>query len=575
MGSCRSALILNWPAVKEITCQKSCRFEAGFERLREEWVGGLVDRAVRWRWATVGVLGAVVVASLALPLSGALKFRAFPKLEGDVVEARILLPQGTPFARTQQVVDRVSQGIRTVQEDLRSRQPDGADLVRHVSVAFGQNRDAFEEGPHVATVTVDLLSAEVRDARIDDILDRWRAATGTLPDVVFIKYTEREMGPAGRDIDIRLRGDDLAALDAAGNDLVAWLSRYRGAHDVADDLRPGKPELRVTLREGATALGFTAESIAAQLRAALQGVTVDEFERGGQTVEIDVRLAERDRDDLGDLDDFFVSPTGGGIAVPLSAVATVTEGRGWARIHRVDGRRTVSVQGLVSAQGNAAEIIADTRARFLPELLARYPGVTVSLEGQAKETAKTGSSVRSNLLLGLVGVYLLLALQFRSYLEPVTVILAIPLALIGAIWGHYLLGMDLSMPSVVGLASLTGVVVNDSILLVLFIKMRLRAGESVEVAAPQAARQRFRAIILTSATTVGGLVPLLAETSLQAQVLQPLAVSLAFGLSSATLLGLFLVPCLYAILEDLGLTEPQEDEDHDAYGEETAPAPSE
>lgn len=531
-------------------------FDSRFEDVRQNRFGPLVDRALRWRYLTVGLVLATVVLAVSLPASGLLKFQAFPDLEGDVAQAKILMPAGTPFARQEEVVARVAAAARAVNAAYAPAQPDGRDLIQHMSVDYGSGASAFMAGSKVVVVTLDLLSAEIRQgAAFDDVLAAWREAVGQPPDVTQIVYTERQIGPAGQDIDIRIHGRDLDQLKAAAVDLTGWLAGYAGVHDLNDDLQPGKPELQITLKDGAMALGFTAADIADQLRAAYQGVVVQEFHERGQTVEIDVRLTERDRDSLGDLDDFVVSPAaGGGAAVPLHMVADVAEGRGWNRILRVDGQRTVTVQGRIdSTVANAAEVIADTRAKFLPELTARYPELAISLEGQAKETAETGASVRGNLLLGLVGVYLLLAFQFRSYLEPVVVMAAIPLALVGAILGHVLIGFDLSMPSVVGLASLAGVVVNDTILLVLFMKEHVARGESPETAAALAARGRFRAILLTSLTTVMGLIPLLLEQSLQAQIIQPLVTSIAFGLTGATFLSLFLVPCLYVILADLGL----------------------
>lgn len=530
------------------------RLRAGFERwfdhFRLNRFGPLVDLAVRWRYLTAGLLFGLALATVALPASGLLKFRAFPDLEGNVAEARILLPQGTPLERTRAVVGEVMAGARAI-EDAWGQ--DG--LIRHTTISYGQNRDAFETGAHVATVTVDMVNGDERDGTLDEFLDDWRERVGLLPDVISIKYAEREMGPAGRDIDIRLHGRDLDRIKAASEELQAWLNGYAGVRDLSDDLRPGKPELRLRLKDGAAGLGFTADGIASQVGAAFQGVTVDEFQDAGQTVEIDVRLADADRAGLGDIDDFFVAATTGGALVPLSAVAEISQDRGWARIQRIDGRRTVSVQGVVSAPGNAAEIIGHTGEAFLPGLRERYPDLAISLEGAARETAKTGASVRRNLILGVVGIYLLLAFQFRSYIEPLAVMVAIPMSIVGAFWAHFLLGLELSMPSMVGLAALTGVVVNDTILLVIFVKERVHAGQSAALAAPLAARERFRAIILTSLTTIGGLVPLLLETSMQAQILIPLATSLAFGLTSATVLSLFLVPAIYAIFDDLGLTE--------------------
>ncbi len=531
------------------------RFDAGLTRFTEGFVGRLVDAAVSWRYLTLGLLVALFLVSVAMVAGGQLKFRAFPDLEGNVVEARLLLPQGTPLARTEAVAARVVEAIREVGEELASAQPGGRNLVRNVGVQFNRNADAHESGAHIATVVVDLLPSETRNARLGDVFDRWRSKVGDLPDVISLKLTEPQLGPGGRAIDIRLLGGDLEELKAASVELVEWLGGYRGVLDLSDDLRPGKPEARLRLREGALALGLSASAVAGQLRAAFHGRTATEVQLGPEDYEINIRLSDRDRNSLADLAHFTVTLPAGD-QVPLDAVATVESGRGFARIHRIDGRRAVTIQGDLDTEvANANEIISDTRRRLVPSLLARYPGVTVALEGQAEEAAVTGASLQRNFLIGLAAVFLLLCFQFRNYAEPVLVMAVIPAGLVGVIWGHLALGLDLSMPSMVGFASLAGVVVNNSIVLVAFIKLHRRAGESAADAARRAARQRFRAILLTSLTTVAGVLPLLTETSLQAQVMKPLVASLGFGLAAATFQVLFLVPALYAILDDFGLTE--------------------
>jgi hydrophobic/amphiphilic exporter-1 (mainly G- bacteria), HAE1 family len=536
------------------------RIDGAMEWTREAVVGRIADWAVRRRYLTAGLVIALLLLSVSAIAGGILKFRAFPDLDGDVIEARILLPQGTPLERTEHVVTRVTQALELLDAEFAPRQPGGQSLVRNVGIQYNKNIDAFETGAHVATVSVDLLKAEVRDATLDEVLSRWRALTGPLPDVIAIKFTERQLGPAGQAIDIRLQGQDLGELKAASRELLAWLGAYRGVHDLSDDLRPGKPELRLRLRDGASALGLDAAAIAVQLRSAFQGKTTGEVQVGPESYEIDIRLPESDRDSIADLEYFAVTAPGGE-QVPLSTVAVIEDGRGWARIARVNGRRTVTVRGDVDTKvANVSEIIDDTRRRFLPELAGRYRGLAFSLEGQAAESQDTGTSLRRNFLIGLMGVFLLLSFQFRSYIEPIVVMIAIPLGLIGAVSGHLLMGLDLSMPSMVGMASLAGIVVNNSILLVLFIRMRRRAGETIADAAAGAVRQRFRAIALTTMTTVAGMLPLLTEQSLQAQVLIPLVTSLVFGLISAALLVLLAVPALYAILDDFGLTATLEED---------------
>ncbi|WP_404384605.1 efflux RND transporter permease subunit [Caenispirillum salinarum] len=546
-------------------------FEAAFDRFRDERFGKLVDRAVDYRYLTMGIMVALLITTVAAIGGGLVKFRAFPELEGDVVVSRILLPQGTPLQRTEEVVDRVVTAARAVGEDFAPRQPDNQPLIEQITVEYARNTDAFESGPHVATVTLDMLSSQVRDAPMDDVIDQWRDRVGQVPDVVSLKFAERQIGPAGRALDIRLLGDDLDTLKSASLDLQGWLYGYRGVVDLSDDLRPGKPEMRMTLKDGATSLGLTGQAIAAQLRGAFQGTEVAEVQDAGETWEVRVRLAPEDRDSLADLD-YFAVALPDGTQVPLTAVADISMDRGYSRIHRINGRRAVTLQGDIdSTVANANEIIAHTTDNFLPELLAAHPGVSVQLEGQAKEGAKTGASVQRNFIIGLIGIYMLLALQFRSYLEPVVVISAIPMALVGAVAGHIAQGLEISMPSMVGLAALAGVVVNDTILLVMFIKQGRARGMPTAEAAKAAARARFRAIVLTSLTTVAGLTPLLLEKSLQAQVLIPLATSLAFGLATATILALFLVPAFYTILDDFRL-DPDAVEAPPEEGAESPPA---
>jgi len=541
-------------------------FERGFERLRENWFGPLLDKAVDFRYMTLGIVIMLLIFAVAMPAGGKLKFVGFPDLEGDVVEARILLPQGTPLARTEQLVQRMTEALQRVNEQFKPRQPDGRDLVQNVTVIFGQNPDAYESGPHLARVVADLLSAEVRDAPLDDFRNAWREEVGELADVIAVKYTEPVIGPGGRPIDLRLLGYDLERLKAASNELQAWLSDYAGVQDLSDDLRPGKREYRLRLKPGAGVLGLDARMVADQVRGAFQGIKVDEFPVGPETYEVNLRLVADDRAGPWDLDDFTVTGPNGAL-VPLSVVAEIEEVRGWARIHRVDGHRAVTVQGDVDRDlANAQELLGLARSEFIPRLLERYPDIRFDVQGESKESAETGQSIVRNVLLGLIGVYMLLALQFRGYLAPLTVMLVIPTALIGVVFGHLALGLDLTMPSIVGMASLFGVVVNDSILLVVFIRDARDRGMAVTAAAKQAARARFRPILLTSITTVAGLTPLLLEKSLQAQILIPLAASLAFGLAAATIAALFLVPAVYAILDDFGWLGALHQEDEAGEG---------
>ncbi len=537
-------------------------FERGFDTLRERLFGPLLDLAVDFRYLTLGLVIMAIIIAIAVPASGKLKFVGFPKLDGDVLEARLLLPQGTPLARTEAIVKRIQTAISDINKRHKDQQPDGVNLVRNVMVIFGENPDAYESGPHVARIVVDLLSAEQRTTTLDTITSEWRSAVGQPPDVISIKYTEPNFLPGGRPIDIRFTGEDFNELKAASHEFQQWLNSYQGVLDVSDDLRPGKREIRLRLKQAAGVMGLDARSIADQIKGSFQGIKVDEFPLGTENYEVNLRLSAADRMSVSDLDALTITGRNGA-QLPLSVVAEQIEVRGWARIHRVDGKRAVTIQGDVDRDiANAEELISIAKQQFFPDLQTRYPGISLSIEGASADSKKTGESIIGNVLAGMIGVYLLLALQFRGYLAPLAVMIVIPTALIGVIFGHLAQGLDLTMPSMIGMASLFGVVVNDSILLVVFIREAAARGVAITDAAKQAGRARFRPILLTSVTTIAGLAPLLTETSLQAQILIPLANSLAFGLTSATLIALFLVPALYAILDDFGVATEREDE-HD------------
>jgi multidrug efflux pump subunit AcrB len=526
--------------------------DARFEAVRDGIFGRLVDRSIGSPYVTLGILFAAVLISVSTLPAGLLKYRAFPELESDVIQARILLPQGTPLEATEAVVEKVVAALDLVDDEFSERQREGNRLVRNVSVLFGVNVDAFENGPHLATISADLLPADQREGKLDDMLNRWRGLVDMPPDVIGLRFTDQERGVAGKAIDIRLHGQQLERLKAASLELQGWLTGFAGVLDVSDDLRPGKPEIRMSLREGAGALGITATDVASEVRAALQGNTDLDVQSGSESHEVKVRLEGADRDDL----DYILIPSQQGRPVPLSSIVDIERVRGFARIHRVNGQRTVTVQGALDTRiANASELMRITRKRFLPELKERFEDVRVSFQGQGKESAQTGGSLQTGLLVGLVGVFLILCFQFRSYVEPLAVMLAIPTGIVGVVWGHLALGLELSMPSLVGLATLVGIVVNDSILLVSFIKERRRDGMTIADAARLAARDRFRAIVLTSLTTIVGLLPLLMETSTQAQFLIPLVASVAFGLLTATVLSLFLVPSLFVVLTELGWAE--------------------
>ncbi len=525
----------------------------GFDHVREHVLGRLIDRAVEWRYLVLGLVAFVVLAAVSLVAGGQVGFRAFPDLEGDTIEARVLMPQGTPLARTRAVVDDLLAGLDEVDAATTATHPEGRSLVRARFVRLGENADVSENGAHLASVVVDLIANEERHVPVPELLRRWRATVGTVADASVVTFKEPIIGPGGRAIEIQLKGDDLATLGRAADELQAWLGRFDGVTDLHHDLREGKPEIRLTLREGARALGLDGRMLADQVRAALTGDMATELQLGRETVEVNVLLSRPDRDAVADLETFPIHLPDDGM-VPLGTVADFAWDRGLAQINRVDGERVVTLTGEVDrAAMNVNQLLDTALVEIVPELEARDPGLTVNLEGERAEQAETGASMRRAFLIGVLAMFVLLSFLFRSYAEPMIVLLAIPTAAIGVVGGHLALGLDLSMPSVLGFAALAGIVVNDSILLVTFVKIRAREYGDVVAAAKQASRDRFRAVVLTSLTTIAGVTPILFETSLQAQVLIPLVTSLAFGLLASTVLVLIVIPCAFAVLHDLSL----------------------
>ena len=389
----------------------------------------------------------------------------------------------------------------------------------------------------------------------------WRSSTpsgaddvGDIPDAIAVNFTDPSPAPTGRNIEVRARGRDLEELRQVTLDLRDWLSRFDGVENLTTDLRPGKREYHIRLQPGVLGLELDAARMATQLRAAFQGQKAAEIQVGSESYEIEARFDRHSRSSIDDLLAFrFTLPDG--TQVPLSSVAIVEEARGWSRIARVDRMRTATLRGDVDSRiANTAAVLAELKSQYLPELQQQHPHVSFELEGETAETAKTGKSLARGMLIGVIGVFVLLSFQFRSYIEPLIVMAAIPFALIGVIWGHLIMGYPLTMPSMLGFVSLAGVVVNDSILLVLFLKEARRNGKDPVEAACQASRSRFRAIAITSLTTMAGLIPLTFETSMQATVLIPLAVSIVFGMFASTILVLLVIPCLYVVLNDFGLT---------------------
>ena len=527
-------------------------FNAAFERSRHG-VGKVANIAIQFRYITVGIAIAMLVLSVGLITTGKVKFKAFPDLEGNTVDAQVLLPQGTPLAETERIIDKLLKALDKTNQELSQNEPEP--LIKNIQVSYSKHADAPENGAHLATISLDILNTEIRHTKMAEITRTWRKNSGDLPSVIGIQFREPKVGPAGRAIHIRLSGNDLDELSKASWEVQNWLRGYQGVSNLLDDIRPGKPQFSVTLLPGALASGIDAKNIALQLRAAYQEIKINDIYKGREAYEIIAKLENNPNQSLQDFENFTVfSKTGE--AIPLSSVAHISEERHYARIAHVNHQRTVNIFGDVDATvANTSEIIAGIQKDFLPKLKTRYPNIHFNFKGEVENGTETKLSILSGFGLGALGVFLLLSLQFSNYREPLIVMLNIPLALIGAIWGHLIMGLDFTLPSMIGFVSLAGVVVNDSILLVEFVKFHVEKGLVFHDAALQAVRDRFRAIFLTSVTTIAGMTPLLFETSTQALILVPLVTSIVFGMLTSTLLIMLVLPAMYSIMEDIGFVE--------------------
>ncbi|MEZ9565377.1 efflux RND transporter permease subunit [Vibrio artabrorum] len=526
-----------------------------FENFRNTTLMNMVEKVVTFRYAFMGGVITLLLLSVALIAGGVVKFQPFPELDGDIAEARIILPPGASLSQTEKVVDKIVASAERLNKQWSEEVEEGNTLVEHITSQFNANADANESGPHLATVRLDLRGAESRNTVIDDFLDAWREDIGDLADPISLVFKQPTMGPGGRAIEIRAKHDDLSALKSASLDIQEYLNQFDGVHGVLDDMRMGKEEILVKLRSGAETYNVNGQMIASQLRAAFFGQTADEIQIGAENISIEVRLNKKQAGDLQQLANFpIITPDGS--QIPLATLATLDFQRNYVRIQRIDGMRTISIFGDIdNKKASSSAILAQFQKEEAAKLTKKYPGLRFDFEGETKDTAKTGTSMGKGFLLGLFGVFAILSYQFRSYLEPVVVMLAIPLAFIGVVVGHWILGHALSMPSMMGFVSLAGIVVNDSILLVQYIRHHIDEGDSVHDSVVKASRERFRAVFLTSMTTAAGLLPLLTETSLQAQVIQPLVISIVFGIFASTLLVLFMIPAAYAILADFGLVK--------------------
>ena len=551
------------------------RMSTSLARLASERYRPLLDRALARRYSVIAA--GVGFLAIALTTAGAgigparMTFSFFPPIESDYVTATLTMPQGTPIEQTERAARLLLDAayVTQAQMDEEGLEVDGESIVTHVLLSVGHQPNAGTAGPgiaqaangsHLAEVRMAIQSGDTRPISAAAIKSRWRANTPPIPDVVELVFKAAFFDP-GDPIDIQLRANDVDQLEEASARLRAELERKVAVFDVSDSFRAGKQELKLDILPSAQALGLTLDDLSRQVRQAFYGEEAQRIQRGRDDIRVMVRYPESDRRSLADLDDLRIRTPDGG-EVPFYAVARAELGRGYATIKRADRSRVMHVTADVDTdEVSAGDVIAQIEREFLPQLLADYPGMSYTLEGEQSEQAESLGGLLQNYAIALCAIYALLAIPLRSYLQPLIIMSVIPFGLVGAIIGHWFMyfarllftdqGFNFSMMSIFGVVALTGVVVNSSLVLVHYVNERRDAGMALEEAVRTAGVARFRPIVLTSMTTFVGLMPMLRETSVSAQFLIPMATSLAFGAIVSSTISLFLVPSAYLVLEDV------------------------
>ena len=525
------------------------RFDSGFEHFRAGPFLRLVRFCVRWRYVTMSCAISIFLLSVGLTLGGRVGFHFFPTPEADVAVGNVVKTPGAPRRDTAAMVQEMSDAVERAVASLTE---DGAELVAMSFGSVGRSggRPASQiGGDQYGALTVELVPSDQRTVRTNEFIEAWRKEIRPSPNVEHINLNARTGGPPGREIDIRLRGGTADDLKEAAVEAKGLLRRFPGISSIEDDLPYGKQELVLEVTPRGRALGFTTESAGMQVRNAFQGVIAQRFARGDEEVEIKVRYP-RGSADGASFHSLFLRASDG-TEVPLSEVVTLRQERGFSRLRREDGAREVAVTAEIDETVTSlGALLPAITEGGLADIAERY-GLSYRFKGKAEEQAESAADMGTGAVIGLVAIYIILAWVFANFSRPVIVMAIIPFGFVGAVLGHLLLGFDLTILSMIGLLGLSGILVNNSIILVRTVDEFIADGTPLRDAIVAGCRNRLRPVLLTSLTTIGGLVPLLFERSFQAQFLIPMAITIVFGLAVATLIVLIIIPALLVIDEDI------------------------
>ncbi len=508
----------------------------GFEWLINRAYAPFLDFCIRMRFVTVTLGAAVLVSVLGYVDSGRIGMILMPRVESDRAVVTALLPHGSPVSKAEEV-QRIL--LTAAQEMVKAH---GGDRLAEGIFALIEENEV--------EVTVYLTGPRVRPISTTELTRLWRERTGPIAGLERLRFESDRGGPGrGASLTVELSHRNIDVLDRASEALAERLGGFANVKDIDDGFTPGKKQLDFSLSEEGHSLGLTQQALARQLRNAFYGAEAVRQQRGRNEIRVKVRLPRAQRTRQYDLEHLLVR-TPQGTDVPLVQIAEIVRGHAYTSISRRNGRRTVTVTANVDPMSQTTQVQATLVDEVLPQLIKDFPGLSYGWEGRQQDMTESATALFQGLMLALCAIYALLAIPFRSYYQPIIVMIAIPFGVVGAVLGHVIMGYALSLLSLMGIVALSGVVVNDSLVLIDFANRRMREGICAFEAIHQAGVRRFRPIVLTTLTTFGGLAPMIFETSRQARFMIPMAISLGFGILFATGITLVLVPCLYSIAED-------------------------
>ncbi len=538
------------------------RLQQKFSGLVESFVDNVyypsAQKFLRYRYVTLAAAIGVLAISAAFVASGRINFTFMPKIEGDQATASVELPFGTDVDNTRRISDRLIDEAQGVLADNGGGDSDGSSKlgrgiyadVGTISAGGGARGGNTQAGGHLAQVTVSLVPAGERELTVAEFTKQWRERVGDIAGVESLRFSYSIGADSGSPVSIELRHEDRRILEEAAERLAEHLETYNGVFDIDDGFRRGKEQLDLELKPAARALGITETDLARQVRSHFFGSEAKREQRGRHEMRVYVRLPESERESEYNIEQLLIRTPNGG-EIPLDQAADIRRGHSFTSIEREGGGRVVDVTADVDSDITSGNKVTDSiEANFMQDLLADYPGLSYELSGEQQEQAETFGSLGKGFLIALMVMFGLMAVVFRSYLQPLVIMFAIPFGLVGALIGHLLMGFDFSLMSMMGLVALSGVVVNDSLVLIAAVNDYRKEGKGALEAVALGGARRFRPIILTSMTTFLGLMPMILETSVQARFLIPMALSLGFGVLFVTFIALVIVPAAYMAVED-------------------------